>query len=290
MNYKSIYENFINKRKNNTKSKGTQSHHILPRSMGGSNDLENLVNLTVREHYHAHLLLWKIHRNREMSCAINMMFCGNKIKSSRISSIALAEFYSKYAFKIIDDTGNRISIALGMVTAKNVNTNESCVVTTNEFYDNNSLVGITKGNKYNGVNSGFVTCRDLTTNSLVRVTQEEFKNTTTLVGVNKGKPGCWNSVNKNPNYVNPMKGKPGIPFYRNACNQKPELIEVYKNCELFYTAYLNRPHKTTRKGGPIAVARLAGLPWHGSYRMVFDNITKGWTPDDDYRDFLKERL
>jgi len=37
-------------------------HHIIPRSLGGLNDKINLVNLTAREHYIAHLLLWKIYK------------------------------------------------------------------------------------------------------------------------------------------------------------------------------------------------------------------------------------
>ena len=35
-----------------------EKHHIQPRSLGGSNDPENLVLLTPREHYIAHLLLY----------------------------------------------------------------------------------------------------------------------------------------------------------------------------------------------------------------------------------------
>lgn len=36
-----------------------EEHHILPRSMGGQDNKENLVKLTAKEHYVAHLLLWK---------------------------------------------------------------------------------------------------------------------------------------------------------------------------------------------------------------------------------------
>ena len=43
----------------------TESHHILPRSMGGSNEKANLVNLTAREHFICHILLTK--------CTINIM-------------------------------------------------------------------------------------------------------------------------------------------------------------------------------------------------------------------------
>jgi 5-methylcytosine-specific restriction endonuclease McrA len=32
-------------------------HHILPKSLGGSNDKSNLVELTAREHYIVHMLI-----------------------------------------------------------------------------------------------------------------------------------------------------------------------------------------------------------------------------------------
>lgn len=38
----------------------TEEHHIIPRSMGGSNDITNLVRLTGREHFICHLLLTKM--------------------------------------------------------------------------------------------------------------------------------------------------------------------------------------------------------------------------------------
>ena len=34
-------------------------HHIIPKHMGGTNDLSNLVELTVEEHAEAHKLLWE---------------------------------------------------------------------------------------------------------------------------------------------------------------------------------------------------------------------------------------
>lgn len=38
----------------------TEVHHIVPKSFGGTNHKYNLVRLTAREHYIAHLLLWKM--------------------------------------------------------------------------------------------------------------------------------------------------------------------------------------------------------------------------------------
>ena len=40
---------------------GTHLHHIIPRHMGGSNDLENLIELTVEEHAEAHKILYEKH-------------------------------------------------------------------------------------------------------------------------------------------------------------------------------------------------------------------------------------
>lgn len=37
----------------------TERHHIIPQSMNGSDDADNIVHLTAREHFLAHLLLWK---------------------------------------------------------------------------------------------------------------------------------------------------------------------------------------------------------------------------------------
>lgn len=63
MNYQKIYNNLIQKRRIYQLDKNNvycECHHILPRSLHGSNDKVNLVNLTAREHYIAHRLLEKI--------------------------------------------------------------------------------------------------------------------------------------------------------------------------------------------------------------------------------------
>ena len=41
-------------------SEYTESHHIIPKSLGGSNDVSNLINLTAKEHFICHLLLTKM--------------------------------------------------------------------------------------------------------------------------------------------------------------------------------------------------------------------------------------
>lgn len=66
MDYKKIYDALIEYRKTNKLVKSNscycEEHHITPKCMNGSDDQSNLVNLTAREHYIAHLLLWKHYR------------------------------------------------------------------------------------------------------------------------------------------------------------------------------------------------------------------------------------
>lgn len=63
----------------------TESHHILPKSMGGSNKKENLVNLTTKEHYVVHHLLTKMttgEYKKKMIYAFWRMTTSNDIKIS----------------------------------------------------------------------------------------------------------------------------------------------------------------------------------------------------------------
>lgn len=57
----------------------TEKHHIIPKSLGGSNDSDNLVVLTGREHYVAHRLLCKMTEgvhNQKMWMALHRMIHG----------------------------------------------------------------------------------------------------------------------------------------------------------------------------------------------------------------------
>jgi hypothetical protein len=51
-----------------------ERHHIVPKSLGGSNDESNLVRLTAREHYICHLLLTKMLRSPEVHSMINAIW------------------------------------------------------------------------------------------------------------------------------------------------------------------------------------------------------------------------
>lgn len=52
------YNDLINTRSNST-PQVFETHHIIPKSIGGNNDDDNLIRLTPREHFIAHFLLMK---------------------------------------------------------------------------------------------------------------------------------------------------------------------------------------------------------------------------------------
>ena len=67
MNYTKIYNDLIFSRKllNRRKKddKYYENHHIIPKCLGGTNDVDNLIDLTPEEHYLAHQLLVKMYPN-----------------------------------------------------------------------------------------------------------------------------------------------------------------------------------------------------------------------------------
>ncbi len=60
MNHQRIYNSIIEKRKIIPACGYTETHHILPRCLGGTDSKDNLVLLTAKEHYICHLLLTKM--------------------------------------------------------------------------------------------------------------------------------------------------------------------------------------------------------------------------------------
>jgi hypothetical protein len=81
------YIALISSRSNRPIPKIHEKHHIIPGSMGGSDDKSNLVALTLREHYVAHLLLTKFTTGKDrskMGYALNMMINRDGPRCSRM--------------------------------------------------------------------------------------------------------------------------------------------------------------------------------------------------------------
>ena len=61
MNYRQVYRDFIADRRGRVVDGSVEVNHIVPRSLGGTDDPDNLVELPPGEHLFAHKLLWRIH-------------------------------------------------------------------------------------------------------------------------------------------------------------------------------------------------------------------------------------
>ena len=96
MNYKKIYDNIIEYRlKNIPINCYIENHHILPKSLGGDDNQNNIVKLTGREHFICHYLLTKIYKKDsieyyKMLCAFMMMKC-SKLNKNRYFNSRLYE-------------------------------------------------------------------------------------------------------------------------------------------------------------------------------------------------------
>jgi len=100
MNYKKHYQNLVTSRNNRIVKEGEyyETHHILPKCMGGKNNKENLVVLTAKEHYIAHWLLAKMYPNIwKLKFAFYQMSRMNKKNGRVISSIQYARAKKYYS-------------------------------------------------------------------------------------------------------------------------------------------------------------------------------------------------
>jgi hypothetical protein len=84
------YNNIIHSAQNRLIESEYETHHIVPRSMGGKDVDENLVRLTLKEHLVCHLLLTKFtygENRSKMLFAANMMTNFGKYNSKSYSSL-----------------------------------------------------------------------------------------------------------------------------------------------------------------------------------------------------------
>ncbi len=85
MNHQRVYDWLISRTSSRPLVGYCERHHIVPACLGGSDEKTNLVMLTAREHFLAHLLLAKIHGGKLWHAA-SMMRRG--AKTSRLYEIA----------------------------------------------------------------------------------------------------------------------------------------------------------------------------------------------------------
>ena len=96
--YSKIYFSITSNAKQRITEGYTELHHIIPQSMGGSNDKDNLVELTAREHFICHWLLVKMTEGDDRSkmlYALKGMKAENKYQQ-RYQTKITARVYETY--------------------------------------------------------------------------------------------------------------------------------------------------------------------------------------------------
>jgi hypothetical protein len=106
--YTSLYYRIVNNRKHNKYNGYVENHHIIPKSLGGTNKKENLVKLSAREHFICHRLLVKMTTGQDkvkMSYAIRtMMLRENQYQERYKISSKIYESIIKETKSVIGNT------------------------------------------------------------------------------------------------------------------------------------------------------------------------------------------
>jgi hypothetical protein len=100
--YTDCYQRIITRAKTRNISGYTETHHIIPRSLGGDNSKENLVKLTAREHFICHFLLTKMYDGENKDKMIYAAWAmanlyNDKQQRYKINSRAYGVMREKYA-------------------------------------------------------------------------------------------------------------------------------------------------------------------------------------------------
>jgi len=102
MDYQRVYDQIIDRAKERKLQGYKEKHHIIPKCMGGSNEKQNLIELTAREHFICHWLLCRIYPdNKKLGHAFWFMSKQNAPTQQRdyiVSSRTYAEAVSNLKF------------------------------------------------------------------------------------------------------------------------------------------------------------------------------------------------
>jgi hypothetical protein len=86
MDYLKIYKALMDKGRGRELAEGEyyETHHMKPKSLGGTDDKNNLVKLTYREHFISHWLLHRIFpENKELAASFHIMAFGKSWRAAR---------------------------------------------------------------------------------------------------------------------------------------------------------------------------------------------------------------
>ena len=114
MNYKRLYNDIVTNAQLQERNCYTETHHIVPRSLGGADTADNLVRLTAREHFIAHWLLSKFTEGEDrgkMIKALSLMRADSKYQerySTKITARVYENLREEHARIISEQNTGRI--------------------------------------------------------------------------------------------------------------------------------------------------------------------------------------
>lgn len=105
--YTRVYNTIIERAQSRTLLGYTETHHIIPRSLGGTDETSNLAVLTAREHYICHLLLPKMLTGESKYKMLHayIMMSGRQLYNSKSYAVYKKE-YSKLLSEQMSGEGN----------------------------------------------------------------------------------------------------------------------------------------------------------------------------------------
>ena len=114
MDYRKVYDAIIERAKARERpNERLEIHHIVPLSLGGTDKSENLVALTIREHYVAHLVFDKANGTRTLFGKVRIP--SRRWLKSRMMAYANASKPIQDARKFLESHGEKI-LAADVVT------------------------------------------------------------------------------------------------------------------------------------------------------------------------------
>ena len=142
MDHKYVYNQIIENRKLNLleETEYGEWHHIIPKSLGGTDEAENLVRLTAREHFICHALLaemyepetlewYKMNHAFMMMKADSMAHNGNRYINARLYELKRKEFSIVMS---VSQTGEKNS-QYGKIWIHNLELEQSIPIVKNEL-------------------------------------------------------------------------------------------------------------------------------------------------------------
>jgi 5-methylcytosine-specific restriction endonuclease McrA len=149
LNYEKIYNDLVEKAKVRGLDKSQHEgyfeiHHIIPRSLGGSNDKSNLVMFTGREHYIAHMLLWKAFPE-EVSLMLAAFLMSNRWKTDENAKVVNSKTYEKlrsdYAVAVSEQVSGENNPFYGKTHTEETRTKLKAWHAANPDFTRNNMLG-----------------------------------------------------------------------------------------------------------------------------------------------------